>query len=217
MEDKMLKKAIFDMDGLIFDTERLFMKELSAAMAQEGYTLTEDIYTQTIGLASDEVNKKMCGIYGNDYPFEKMSARARSQMEKNALGGLPVKDGIRELLGTLRAKGIECCVASSTEAEFVKKYINAAGLGEYFGEIIGGDMAPRSKPAPDIFIKALGSTPPNEAVVFEDSENGVRAGISAGIPVICIPDMKRPPEEVLSKVYACVNSAYDAVPLMEEM
>lgn len=78
-------------------------------------------------------------------------------------------------------------------------------------------MVSRSKPAPDIFLKALGNTDPNDAVVFEDSENGVRAGISAGIPVICIPDMKRPPEEVISKAYACVESAFDAIKVTEVM
>ena len=213
----MLKKAIFDMDGLIFDTERLFMKELSKVMAEEGYTLTEEIYTQTIGLASVAVKEKMCKIYGSEYPFEKLSAKARLSMEKNAQTGLPVKPGIPELLESLCGKGTECCVASSTEAEFVKKYIDAAGLGKYFGEIIGGDMVSRSKPAPDIFLKALGNTAPNDAVVFEDSENGVRAGISAGIPVICIPDMKRPPEEVISKAYACVESAFDAIKVTEVM
>lgn len=213
----MLKKAIFDMDGLIFDTERLFMKELSKVMAEEGYTLTEEIYTQTIGLASGAVKEKMCRIYGNEYPFEKLSAEARLHMEKNAQTGLPVKPGIPELLESLCSKGTECCVASSTEAEFVKKYIDAAGLEKYFGEIIGGDMVSRSKPAPDIFLKALGNTDPNDAVVFEDSENGVRAGISAGIPVICIPDMKRPPEEVISKAYACVESAFDAIKVTEVM
>lgn len=186
-------------------------------MAEEGYTLTEEIYTQTIGLASVAVKEKMCKIYGSEYPFEKLSAKARLSMEKNAQTGLPVKPGIPELLESLCGKGTECCVASSTEAEFVKKYIDAAGLGKYFGEIIGGDMVSRSKPAPDIFLKALGNTDPNDAVVFEDSENGVRAGISAGIPVICIPDMKRPPEEVLSKAYACVENAFDAIKITEVM
>ena len=101
----MLKKAIFDMDGLIFDTERLFMKELSKVMAEEGYTLTEEIYTQTIGLASGAAKEKMCRIYGNEYPFEKLSAKARLSMEKTLKQVFRSSPGFRSFWKAFAAKG----------------------------------------------------------------------------------------------------------------
>lgn len=213
----MLRRAVFDMDGVIFDTERLFMRALIREAAKRGYALTEEIYAGTIGVAAPESKKYMKERFGEAYPYEEASAAARKRMESACPDGFPVKEGIRELLRSLRARGTECVVASSTRTEYVKKYISKAGLEEYFLEIIGGDMVSRSKPAPDIFIRAIGNVPPSEAVVLEDSANGVRAALEAGIRVICVPDLKPPPRELLDKAFACVKTAADAIAVTEVM
>ena len=212
----MITKAIFDMDGLIFDSERMFYAALKEAMAEGGYALTEEIYKNTLGLGAQSVKEYMTGIYGEDYPVYEMGQSARAKMSDAARKGLPVKKGIRRLLEQLRESGVKCVVASSTETRFVRSYIESAGLGGFFTGYLGGETVERSKPDPEIFLKALGDTQKSEAVIFEDSENGVRAADAAGIRVICIPDMKRPAAEVLEKAYACVSDADEAIAVITE-
>lgn len=211
------KLVIFDMDGLIFDTENLFMRELGKVMMEYGYNLTRENYIQCLGLAADMVKERMKSFYGADYPCDEINSKTRIRMgEISKLDGLPVKRGIRELLKFLNDRGIICNVASSTSSEFVKEYLCAAGLDKYFHDIIGGEMVKNSKPSPDIFIKALGGEKPHNALVLEDSENGIRASYAAGIPVICIPDMVYPCNECKNLTAAVVNSAFDVIDIIEQ-
>lgn len=207
----MIRKAIFDMDGLIFNSERLFMNCLIAQANKFGYSITEEIYVNTLGLAKPDCKKYMQSVFGNDYPFDEISNLARKEIVDLSKNGLPVKDGIRELLDFLHADNIECVVASSSETKYIRIYLDNSGLGKYFSQVIGGETVENSKPSPDIFLKALGDTPKYNAVIFEDSENGIIAAHRAGIRVICIPDMKMPCDEILSYTALCVDTAADVI------
>lgn len=209
----MLKLAIFDMDGLIFNTERLFMDELDTAMAKHGYKLTLDVYLELLGVNEQSCKDRMKKIYGEDYPFHEISDEARMKLNKKAIKGLPVKDGIRELLAELKKSGIKTAVASSTPAEYVKMYLKTSNLDEMFDTVIGGDMVSRSKPAPDIFLLACekAGALSSEAVVFEDSENGIKAAYNGNIDVICIPDMKQHGNEIRSLCCAYVKDGFEAI------
>ena len=112
-----------------------------------------------------------------------------------------------ELLEKLKADKIKCGVASSTKTELVNRYLGKAGLDEYFDVIIGGEQVMVSKPEPDIFICACErlNVSPGKALVLEDSENGIRAAKAAGIPVICVPDLKEPSKECRRMVTAIVR------------
>ncbi|MGM9937677.1 MAG: HAD family hydrolase [Candidatus Ornithomonoglobus sp.] len=209
------QKVIFDMDGLIFDSERVFMRELRAVAKNYGYDITEEKYVQTLGLTGDALLKKKTEQYGADYPHYELSRLTRARVDAIALNeGLPVKPGIRELLIFLNDSGIPCAVASSTHTEYVEKYLEASGLRLYFDTVTGGDMAERSKPEPDIFLIAAGSTPPGRALVLEDSENGIIAASRAGIPVICIPDMAYPAKEIKQLTAGVVSSAADVIDII---
>ena len=189
---KKTELAIFDMDGLIFDSESAFMYELKEAMLKRGYNLTKDIYVQTMGLSGSILKEKMKSIYGLDYPFEEISSEARMGVTLRAeRGDIQIKKGILHLLELLKKNGIKCVVASSSKTEYVRRYINIAGLGEFFCHITGGDCVKKSKPEPDIFILSCQKADVGceKAVVFEDSENGLKAAFAAGIKVICIPDI----------------------------
>ena len=122
--------------------------------------------------------------------------------------GLRVKPGIRQLLGWLCEHHKNCAVVSSTHAKYVRKYLEYAGIDSYFKEVIGGDMVERSKPEPDIFLLGCEKTgvTPEEAVVLEDSENGIRSASRAGIATICVPDLKYPGEQVLPLIDVIVTA-----------
>lgn len=198
------------MDGLIFDTENLFMREQAKVVKEYGYELTKEMYVKTLGLTGAALSEMLRGIFGEDYPEKEVTRRVRQRLSDIAVSeGMPVKPGIRELLGHLRECGTECVIASSTHTKYIISYLKAVGLDGYFSEITGGECVKRSKPAPDIFLKALGDTPKAEALVLEDSENGIKAAYAAGIPVICIPDMAVPKKDVMGLAECAVGSAAD--------
>lgn len=213
-----LEKAIFDMDGLIFDTENLFMNEQKKALEKRGYTLTREKYVQTLGLTGTALSKKLKSLFGEDYPEKEVTAEVRSELGVIAeTEGLPVKRGIRELIGVFKENGIPCVIASSTHTKYIEKYLKTAGLDGCFSEITGGECVKNSKPAPDIFIKAAGKTNPENTVVFEDSMNGIKAAYAAGMPVICIPDMVEPDEETRKLTYAVASNAEEAADMIRRM
>ncbi len=211
---------IFDMDGLIFDTERLFMKALSQVMAEKGYNLTEEVYLQTLGAAGSRVSEIMHRYYGDDYDDIGIGQAARERMEaetaKNGTG-LPLKKGILELLVYLVEQDIPCVVASSTRSVFVKKYLEEAGIDWYFRGIVGGDMVKESKPNPEIFLKAcsITGTMPEHALVLEDSENGIKAAAAGNIPVLCIPDMKYPEKEAAKLAAGILEDGFHVIEYLQ--
>lgn len=205
---KNFKAVIFDMDGLVFDTERVFMEQLAVVMKEKGYNLSREVYIKTLGTGGSRLKDIMYSEYGEDYPFQECGDIAQSRLVMIAETiGLNIKPQIQELLVMLKEKGIPCAVASSTKSAYVEKYLKHAGLLGYFQKIIGGEMAKHSKPEPDIFLMACEklNIAPQKALVLEDSENGVKAAVTAGIPVICIPDLKEPDSAVLKLAAAVVR------------
>ena len=208
--------AIFDMDGLIFDTERLFMTTKDGVMKEYGYTQQKDDYIHTLGTCGQQLLDILHRLYGDDYPAEEISRKCRTLVtEKIRRDGPPVKPGIPELLAWFAANNIPCCVASSTKHDIVAEYLRLAKLDQYFAFIIGGDQVQRSKPNPDIFLAACqrANIKPEHSLVLEDSENGILAASNAKIPVVCIPDLKVPSEEIAAKTAAIVSSATDVISL----
>lgn len=190
---------VFDMDGLLFDSEQLFMEQLAAVMADRGYHLTREIYTHTLGMGGEPLKRYMTEQYGASYPFEECGKEAQKRVIQIAEHvGLRVKPEIREVLGKLNQEGKRCAVASTTRTEHVEKYLEITGLRDFFSVVIGGERVSVSKPDPAIFLLAAKQcgVEPEETVVLEDSENGVRAAHAAGMAVICVPDLVHPSEAV---------------------
>lgn len=195
---QMKKACLFDMDGLIFDTERTFMEQLSVVMGEYGYRLTREIYCETLGMAGDLLRKKMETHYGEAYPLREIGGKAREKVNRIAeTVGLAVKPEIPQVLASLQEKGVPCAVASGTRSDMVEKYLEITGLRKYFQVVVGGEQVSHSKPEPDIFLLAAGKLDiaPEDCVVLEDSENGVRAGKAAGCATVCVPDLQSPREE----------------------
>ena len=180
--------VIFDMDGVIFDSERLYVDCCSEAA--EGLGM-EGIVETTLRALIDRFQEAARALF----------------LEKYRAGLLAVKPGVRELLAYLKRRGVGLAVASSTRTDIVEKELADAGLLPFFGRVVGGDQVSRSKPHPDIFLRAaeaLGEQA-EHCLVIEDSfngvragRNGVRAGRAAGMQVIMVPDLLQPDGEMRS-------------------
>lgn len=211
--------VIFDMDGLLFDTERLFQQKKAVVMQKYGYQQGEGDYEKTLGTCGQALLDILAELYGPDYPAEKISRETREIVNQQILAeGPPIKPGILQLLTWLKERNISCCVASSTCTDIVCTYLKCGNLDQYFSYVIGGDQVTASKPDPEIFLKACEKMQvmPEHALVLEDSQNGVLAAIHGGIPAICIPDMAVPRDFVLEKTAAVVSSADDIPELFEQ-
>lgn len=203
------KVAIFDMDGLMFDTERLSIKPLIKAHKDNGYTLPEEIAYQLIGTSGVYAKNILMDYFGEDYPFDKIGQDFGELFFKTIRNdGLPIKDGLIKLLNQLHDLNIKCVIASSSNTEVIEEYLDISHTSHYFEYIVGGDEVELTKPHPDIFIKAceIAGVNANEAVVFEDSKNGILAASEAQIPVICIPDILLHNQMILQKTMAFMPS-----------
>ena len=201
----MLKAAVFDMDGLMFDTETLVYRNWQTMMDEAGYPYSLDDFKQTVGKRKAEVQNFYFGRYGADFPYWDFSEKGRGMyLEYVAERGVPVKPGLHELLEYLRANGAVVALASSTTYDRVVMELKDADLFKYFRVIVGGNMIEHSKPEPDIYLlacKKLGADP-TKCIAVEDSRNGIISASRAGMMPLLVPDILKPDEEMLKLAHA---------------
>jgi HAD superfamily hydrolase (TIGR01509 family) len=196
------KAVIFDMDGLMFDTERLSCTMWKRAGKEHGYTIDDEIFMNIIGSTVMVTENIFKNAYGRDFPYHELRRiRLGYTDEYIKNNGVPVKKGLMRLLDYLGEKGVKKAVATSTEKKRALKVIHLAGITSHFECIIGGDDVQKSKPAPDIFLRTaekLG-VPAGECIVLEDSTKGINAAMTAGMLPVMVPDLKKPTREILEK------------------
>ena len=191
--------VVFDMDGVIFDSERAVMNCWLELAQKYDIKDIEKPYFACVGTTMTRTREIMLETYGEDFPYDEY-ARESSLMyhEKYDGGKLPMKPGVMELLSYLKEKGKKIALASSTRRETVTNQLRWAGIIDYFDVIICGDMVARSKPAPDIFLKAcqeLGVLP-ESTYAIEDSYNGIRAAHAGQLRPIMVPDLLEADDEM---------------------
>lgn len=214
-----LKAVIFDMDGLMIDSERVTYDGYVTECGKLGLTMDEEFYKTVLGLPLPTVYKKFYDRFGTSFPMEQVLATVHGYMnDRFETEGVPVKEGLRELLQYLKAHGYKTVVATSSNRQRVDRILMQAGLTEYFDDSICGDEVEKGKPNPEVFLKACekAGVQPEEALVLEDSEAGIQAAFSAGIPVICVPDMKFPEPEFAEKASRIVKSLTEVLGLLRE-
>ncbi|HLQ75299.1 MAG TPA: HAD family phosphatase [Alloiococcus sp.] len=203
------KAIIFDMDGLMFDTEAIYYKANQKTADDIGLPFTKDFYLKYVGASDKDF---FAGMYKE---FDEKEKIDRFVDESNAIahemltaGHIDKKKGLIDLLDFIKEKELEAVIASSSEKWLVETITTNNDVREYFIDTVGGDEVKHAKPSPDIFLKALEKldTKKEETLVLEDSLNGVRAAYEAGIPVIMIPDLLKPDKEAHEKAYAVLDN-----------
>lgn len=213
----MKKAVIFDMDGLMFDTERVVYEANIAAFAEQNIELSEKEYFTFIGRTDAEIQAEFRRLAGSDEIGDKIWDRANNKYwEMINTSALRKKDGLNEILDALDARDIACYVASSSLRADVKKLLKQSQVDYYIKGIIGGDEITHSKPHPEIFQKALAMTgcAAEDVIVLEDSLAGVESAYRAGIDVVMIPDLVAPSQEAFQQVVAVVPTLTDALPFI---
>lgn len=191
--------VIFDMDGTIFDTERLVLDCWEKVGERHGIPGIQEVFIRCIGTNNARTQEIVYEHYGKDFPFEKFSGESSALFHEIAdTEGIPLKPGAVELLTYLSENKVPLGLASSTRLAAVTQELQAAGLYDYFQVVVGGDLLKNSKPAPDIYLmtcERMGTLPQNTYAI-EDSYNGIRSAHSAGMRPIMVPDLMPATEEM---------------------
>ena len=214
----MIKLVIFDMDGLMFDTERASYRAYMETASKWGYSPTKEQFLQFLGWNAKTIQAKYYEIFGKDADVPELYRQiGERKIEILRTEGMPVKKGLFSLLDVLDKKGIKKAVASGSEIEGIERNIADAGLSGRFDLLMTTDWVKRGKPYPDVFLaicEKLG-VKTSETLVLEDAQSGVRAALAAGIRVINIPDMLPIPEDLAAQCVAVEESLEDVVPYIE--
>lgn len=216
----MLKAVIFDMDGLMIDTENVTYECYVKILKKRHLSMSKEFYTTLLGKPMPVSSKLIYEEYGEDFPNDEISKEVHSMMDqKFAEEGVPLKDGLIELLDYLKLHRYKTMIATSSNRERVNALLKQNGILDYFDDVICGDEVEHGKPAPDVFINACHKLKinPQEALVLEDSEAGIQAAYSANISVICIPDMKYPDNEYQQKTTCILNSLKDVIHYIDNL
>lgn len=214
MESMTYRAAIFDMDGLLIDSERTIMRAWIDAAAAIGITLRAEAYTTVIGMAEPESDAILTRVLGGPAAFSAIRSRAIDLLSpEDKAVVFPLKAGAAELLGSLQAAGVVCGVASSSRAAEIRQRLQDVGIIHYFAAIAGGDEVPFGKPDPAVYKLAASrlGVPTSVCLVFEDSENGALAALASGAQVVLIPDLRAPSEAVMGRSLRVLGSLHDAI------
>lgn len=216
---KLIKGVIFDMDGLMLDTERLATLAWVKAGADFGFTIDEDFLNTIRGCIVQDSKRLFCAYFGDGFDYDAIRDRKAEYLAEIVKEeGIPVKKGLHQLLEYLKQNRYTIALATSTRKEIALQRLKDAEVYDYFHEYICGDMVSVSKPDPAIFLLAANKLQlkPEECLVLEDSINGVKAGIAGGFPTIMVPDLAQPSKELEEQLYGKCESLDEIIKLLEQ-
>lgn len=203
----------------MLDTERMARKAWTRALAEQGFQLSEVDYLNLVGRTVRDAEVILGRLFGESLPFRQVFDQRQAYYEDDIeANGIPVKEGLFELLDFLEAHHLPKAVASSTPSWFARHKLERAGLLHRFSVMVCGDQVKHGKPAPDLFAEAAHQLgyPARLCVALEDSEAGILSAHAAGALPLMIPDLKQPGEEITALAYAVLPSLREVIPLMEE-
>ncbi len=213
-----VKGVLFDMDGIVLDTEKLYTRFWQEAAQALGYPMTYEMGLGMRSLSREAGERQLKAYLGETVDYQEVRNK-RIEMMNTYIEehGVEIKPGVHELLSRLKEQGIKTAIATSSPLDRAEKYLSQVGVIEYFDEIVSGHMVPKGKPEPDIYIYAASKLElkPEECLVLEDSPTGLKAAYKAGCIPVMVPDQDKPDEAVKDNVYAVVDSLNDISAMMK--
>ncbi|MDD8048840.1 MAG: HAD family phosphatase [Thomasclavelia sp.] len=213
----MIKGIIFDMDGLMIDSERTTYNCYVDKLKTLGYDYNEELYKLCLGKKKPGI----CQTFIDAFPgidIDEVWDDVHVELDKRLLSDVPLKKGLIELLEYLKDNNYKTIVATSSERHRVDKILDKAGIHKYFDDTICGNEVTNGKPNPEIFIKGCQKIDVgvDEVIVLEDSEAGIQAAVNGKMKVICIPDMKYPEEKYASECTKILDSLLDVIDYLKQ-
>lgn len=216
----MIEAVIFDMDGVMFDTEKLSEEAWIAAGEKAGFNITDEHISKIRGLNADKSKELFDNIFGSKFDFYSVRQTCvdyvNAYIDKN---GVPIKEGLIELLEYLSHNDIKIVLATATENKTAVYLLSAAGVLQYFDKLICGDMVTKGKPDPEIYLKAVESIDScaENCIAIEDSPNGINSAYNAGCKVIMVPDIDQPTDELEKMLYYKADTLIDVRLKIQEL
>jgi len=214
----MIRGVAFDMDGLMFDTERLVADALLDIGREEGLNIDMDLLLSCVGVNEASARAIFQARFGEGFDYDRITRLRLDRVAQRIRDeGMPVKKGLPELLKYLKEHGYAMTVATSTSKEKARWYFRVAGIDEYFDRIVTGDQVTHSKPHPETFLRAaqIMNLHPEECLACEDSYNGIRSAHAAGMACGMVPDLRPPNDEMRTLSTWIKDDLTQVIPLLE--
>lgn len=212
-----IKLVIFDMDGLILDTEKLYLEYGLEIFKELGYDITREIFLGTVGMTDKSAGEYYINLYGENFDYNVIADKIDEKLLVTSKDGkVGLKSGLFELLEFLDGNGIKKVVATSTARGKAEYMLENAGILNRFDFLVCGDEVKSGKPNPEIFLKAaeIAGVNPKNCMVLEDSHNGLRAANSAGMVPVMIPDLLEINEEIEKIVFKNLKTLENIIEIL---
>ena len=215
-----IKGVIFDMDGVILDSEKLYVRFWCEAGRFYGFPMEEKHALSIRSMARPLASEKLRGIFGSSFDYDAVRSKRVELMDKYVEeNGIELKDGAEDLLMYLKENGYRIALATATPPDRAEKYLRAHDLYKYFDVTVSASMVSLGKPAPDIYLLAaemLGLSA-QSCLALEDSPNGIRSASSAGCVTVMVPDLDLPNDDILTLLHSVANGLCDVKRILREI
>ena len=209
-----IKGIISDMDGVILDTEKLYVRFWREAASFYGFPMTLEHALGIRSLSGKLAEEKLQGWFGKEFDYNAVRQKRIELMDKFVnQNGVEPKPGAKALLSYIKDNGYALALATATPVDRAVRYLKSVELYSFFDQIVSAREVKRGKPAPDIYLcaaKRLGLDP-KECIALEDSQNGIRSAFAAGCKTIMVPDLDRPTEEIMPLLFGVANGLEDVI------